>query len=150
MLLTRRAVSILTYRASRGGRWELDTRGLFDTRCRVTTANVRFRGFVVRSEEDYRIPFVVIRADTAEERDAVLWTQFLNQTPSINAFSPRCAGKNKPWDSLSSLSTTGARAVFRHRVDWRGPSVSTASESRRGGVRLFPEWEVQCLLRCET
>jgi len=150
MLPTGPTVVTLIYRTNRGGRWELDTRGLYDTWCLAATAGRGFRGFVIRSEEESSVPIDVIHTDTAEEGDAVLRTQFLNRTPSIHAPPHSCTGKSKPCDSPNSLSTTGGRTVFRHRVGWRGPSVNTASESRRGGARLFLEWEARCLPRYET
>ena len=150
MLLNSRAIVILTRRIDGSGVRRIITRGLFDTWGPVANRSLRFRGPSIRSEQESDIASVVIRTDATEEGDAVLRTQFLNQNSSINPSPHKRTGKNKPLNGPSSPSTTGARTVFRHRAGWRDPFGSTASESRRGGARLFLGWEVPCLPRCET
>lgn len=59
----------------------------FDTRRLITNGRLEFCGFVVCSEEEPNVCLVVIGADTTEEGDTVLWSQFLNQTSSINTYS---------------------------------------------------------------
>ena len=59
----------------------------FDTRRLITNGRLEFCGFVVCSEEEPNVCLVVIGADTTEEGDTVLWSQFLNQTSSVNTYS---------------------------------------------------------------
>lgn len=90
MLLNRGVIVIC--RTGRDERRGIDTR-FFDAR--RLNESLELRRFVVRSKEEPDVHLVVISADTTEEGDAALRTQFLNQTSSVNAPSHERAGKKQ-------------------------------------------------------
>ena len=73
MLLNSRVIVILTRQTSGGERRGFDRRGLFDARGLDKNGSRRFRGFIGRRKEESYIRLVVIRTDTAEEGDTILW-----------------------------------------------------------------------------
>lgn len=93
MLLDRRVIVVLDCWAGRDGGGGLSLKGLFGIWCLVKDGCFGFSEIIVRREEISDVRLVIVGANTTEEGDTILWTQFLNQTLSVQLSSHARTGK---------------------------------------------------------